>query len=415
MKKKVIGSILVGGIILLGAGFLMSQTKEGLEVETAFVQKGNISEYIEEVGVVISENTGSVFAPAAGKVTEVTKGVGELVDGGEVVVKIDSQQLSKQIMELEAGKSVLMAQYNEAIKPRDPKETEKLELQLNTQRSRIEEIQRQHDIHKTLYEAEAIPYEEYHAFVTQLEEAKAQAEAISLDLELLKKPVSENVIAGYKAQLKQIDIQIEKLRSQGDDYVVTAPLKGTIMTKTVEKGAYLQPGAELMTIGDGEALYIEGDILVSDIGKISPETAVEISHKDLGIENVKGVVRKIHPQAFSKVSDLGVEQKRIKVEIELQEKIDILRPGYDLDMKLIINSKQDVLLIPENAIFEMEGKNYVFVNENSTARLKEIQKGIESKRLVEVTVGLEEGEEVILSPDNKLEEGRTLKSAGPER
>ncbi|AOT71519.1 hypothetical protein [Geosporobacter ferrireducens] len=66
-------------------------------------------------------------------------------------------------------------------------------------------------------------------------------------------------------------------------------------------------------------------------------------------------------------------------------------------------------MISENAVFQQEGKAYVLVNENNIAVLREIQKGIESKKQIEVITGLQEGEEVILSPDVKMESGVGIK------
>ncbi len=406
--KKIIAVLFVGGA-LLTAGLLMINGSKAVEVETATVKKGDIAEYVEELGLVVSENKGSVFAPTAGRVTQVMVTIGDVVEKGDVLVQIDGQQLTRQIMELEARKSALTAQYNEAIKPIDGKEIEKLELQLGVQQKKVDEAKRQKDINEVLYEAEAISYEEYHVTIIALEQAEMQLEGIELDLELIRKPISTNIAANYKAQLKQLDIQMEQLRNQGEDFVVSAPLKGTVMAKSVEVGSYLQPGMQLMELGDREALYIESDVLVSEIGKINIGSRVEISHKDLGIEGVKGTVRKIYPQAFSKISDLGVEQKRIKAEIAIENKVEGLRPGYDLDLKMIIINKENALLIPQNAVFEKSGKTYVFVNENNTAALREIQKGIESRKQIEVISGLQEGEEVILAPDEKLEEGIILK------
>ena len=138
-------------------------------------------------------------------------------------------------------------------------------------------------------------------------------------------------------------------------------------------------------------------------------SVVEISHNDLSIEGIKGTVRKIHPQAMSKISDLGIEQKRVKVEINIEDSLEGLRPGYDLDVKIIINSRKNVLLVPENAVFEKEEKDFVFVNENGKAVLREINKGIESTKQIEVISGLKEGEMVIMSPDKSLEEGLAIK------
>ncbi|SNS50651.1 HlyD family secretion protein [Anaerovirgula multivorans] len=408
MKKKIVGIIAIIAVISVGAVLMMNRSK-AVEVEVAAVEKGNIAEYVEELGLVVSENKGSVFSPTTGRVTEVVVEVGDQVEKGEVLVKIDSQQLAREMMELEAKKSEVMARYNEETKPIDSREIEKLESQLATQERKVQEAERKRDNNKTLYEAGAISYEEYQVIIVDLEQEVAQLEEINLDLELLRKPVSENIASQYEAQLRQLDIQMEDLRSKGKDFVITSSLTGTVMMKEVEVGSYLQPGMQVMEIGDKEALYIESDVLVSEIGKVKVGSAVEISHKDLGIEDVKGTIRKIHPQAFSKISDLGIEQKRIKVEMDIEDTVEGIRPGYDLDVKIIVNSREDVLLIPENAVFQQNGKNYVFVNEGNAAVLREIQKGIESKRQVEVITGLQEGEEIILSPDEKLEKGIAIK------
>lgn len=408
MKKKVIGMIVILFMTMMAVVWFMNRNNV-VEVEIAAVKKDSIAEYIEELGVVMTEKKSNIFAPAAGKVTEVMVKVGDLVEAGDILVRMDGQQLSRQMMELEAQKSALMAQYKEVMEPVDGREIQKLELQITTQERRVQEAERKRDNHKTLYEAGAISYEDYHATVTALEVEEKQLDALLLDLEVLKKPVSENVISQYEAQLRQLDIQMEDLRSKEQDMVITSPIKGTVMIKEVEVGQYLQPGLHIMEIGDKDTLYVESDVLVGDIGNVKIGGSVEISHKDLDIEGMKGRVRKIHPQAFSKVSDLGIEQKRVKVEIDLEDTNEEIRPGYNLDLKIIIQRKEDALLIPESAVFQIKGKDHVFVNENNIARLREIKKGIESKREVEVIAGLEEGEEVILSPNEALEEGKTIK------
>ncbi len=53
----------------------------------------------------------------------------------------------------------------------------------------------------------------------------------------------------------------------------------------------------------------------------------------------------------------------------------------------------------------MEGKHFVFVNVDNKAELREVKKGLESQRQVEIISGLKKGETVILSPDEEIEEG----------
>ncbi|MDD4834606.1 MAG: efflux RND transporter periplasmic adaptor subunit, partial [Lutispora sp.] len=76
--------------------------------------------------------------------------------------------------------------------------------------------------------------------------------------------------------------------------------------------------------------------------------------------------------------------------------------------KIITAESQNTLLINEKAVFEHEGKSYVFVNKDGTAKMTQIEKGLESEEQIEVIKGLQEGEEVILSPDESIEEGNKI-------
>jgi HlyD family secretion protein len=175
----------------------------------------------------------------------------------------------------------------------------------------------------------------------------------------------------------------------------------------VEKGSFLQPGMGLVELGDTDDLYIQSDILVSEIAEVKEGQQVRITNTDLGIETT-GRLTKIHPNAFSKISDLGVEQKRIKVDIEMDSIPMGLRPGYDLKIMIIIDSSEETLLIPENSVFTIDHKDHVFVVENGTATLREVETGIRSGREVEVLSGLSQGDVVIQSPDSELEEGKAV-------
>jgi len=409
MKKKIIsGAIIVA--LVGGIGFYMSSRSTAIEVNTAIVTKGNLAKYVEEIGVVESKNQVNIYAPTAGMVAEVLVGVGDKVKQGDILVKLNGEKLSRQIAELEAQRSAVLAQYNEAKKSTDTRSIEKLELEIVDMQKRIKTAQETVNNKKALYNGGAISNEEYQNAIKDLDSQKSNLEKSKLDLDIMKKPVSENIIAQYEAQLKQLDIQREGLEKLGNDYTIVASIDGTVLSKLVEKGSYLQPGIHIMELGNTDELYIESDVLVGDIGNISEGALVKISNKDLRITDLEGVVKKIHPNAFSKISDLGIQQKRIKVDIDMKNTPENIRPGYDLDIKIITEAIENTLLIPENAVFSIDEKHFVFVNETDKAVLKEIEIGIESQRQVEVVSGLKEGEIIIQSPDENIEEGIIIKS-----
>lgn len=409
MKKKIIGIAIIV-IIAAGVGIYTNSLNKGVEVNTSTVLKGDIAEYVEEMGVIMVKNHVNIYSPIGGRVSEVFVDIGDEVKEGDILIRLDGEQLSRQIAELDAQRSAILAQYNEAKKPLDNKNIEKLKLDISQIESRIKTAEETVSDKKTLFEAGAISNEEYQNAVRNLESENSNLEKVKLDLELLSKPVSANIIAQYEAQLKQLDIKREDLVKTGEDFTITASMDGTVLQKQIEKGSYLQPGMHIMEIGNVDELYIESDLLIGDIVDVTEGSQVQISNKDIGLIDLEGVVKKIHPYAFSKVSDLGVEQKRVKVDIEMKDSAVELRPGYVIDIRIITDSKKDVLLIPENAVFKMDERKFVFVDENNKAILREIKTGIESQRLIEVNSGLNEGEIVILSPDENIEEGVKVRS-----
>lgn len=407
MKRKIGIGIIV--IFIVVAVVYVSGRNAAVEVNIAEVVRGDISEYVEELGVVKSKSSANVYANAVGTVTDVFVEIGDEVKKGDVLVKLDGEKLSRQIAELESQRSAILAQYNEAKKSVDSRTIEKLELEIKEIEKRIKTAEETVHNKKVLYDAGAISNEEYQNALRNLEAEENNLEKAKLDLELMKKPVSENTVIQYEAQLKQLDIQRRELEKSGENFTITSSIDGTVLNKLVEKGNYLQPGTHIIEIGNMNQLYIESDILVGDISKVYEKAKVMISNKDLGIENLEGMVEKIHPNAFSKISDLGLQQKRVKVDIEMKDTVNNLRPEYDLDVKIIANSKDNTLLIPENAMFNLDEKDFVFVIEKDRAVIREVKQGIRSARQVEILSGLEEGERVILSPDEKIKEGITVK------
>lgn len=407
MKKKIIIAVLIAIILIPISIYLLNYEKE-IEVSTSTVVKGNMQEFVEELGTVKIKNHEAIYSPVTGKITDVFMDVGQMVEAGNVLVKLDDDIIGRQISELNAQRSAIAAQYNQAKEPVDEKSIEIMEIGIRDIESKIKTAEESVETKKMLFQLGAISNEEYQSSIRNLDSEKSSLENAVLDLELLKKPVSSNLLAQYTALMKQIDVQKANLNATSKDFSISSSISGTVLQKLVEVGSFVHAGQHLMDIGNLEELYIESEILVGDINNIKEGQEVLISNDDLDIRDLEGTVTKIHPIAHSKVSDLGVEQKRVRIEIEMSSPLN-LKPGYDLDLKIILKEKDNTLLIPENAVFDMDNKKYVFVNEENIAILKEIKTGLESERNIEVLSGLKEGDLVILSPDSTVEEGVKLK------
>ena len=408
MKKKLLFIGVPAIAIIAAVGYFMS-ISGALEVNASRVIKGDIAEFVEERGTVLVRDSLGVFSPVSGEVLQVLVSSGDVVKEGESLVKLDGKQAVRQLAELDAQIISAQAQLNDAKRAGNVNSIASLELDIAELSANIKEDESKLNNLKALYDAGALSQEEYRSAERVLEGQKLALQKLKLQLNQLRSPVSQNIITQYESILKQLQIQRESLLDLQGDFEITAGISGTVMNLQVNRGEYLQPGMRIMEIGDISKLYIDADVLVGDIKGVDEGTKALISSKDLGTINIPGKVKLIHPNAFSKISDLGIEQKRIKVEIELEGPTEALKPGYDMEIKLITNESKDTLIIPENSVFKLDGKTFVFVEVNGRAELREVTTGLKSGRQIEVLSGLSEGELVIESPDPKLEEGSKIK------
>jgi HlyD family secretion protein len=408
MKKKIIWIGLIVLIIAIAA-YSITASKQPITVDMGIVEKGSIKEYIEETAIVQLEDETAIYSTEGGKVLEMTAEIGDEVKAGDVLLKMDDQSIELQIKNLEAQKQSIAAQYAAAKEPASAAELRKLNAMVQSAEIAYNEAKRMAENNKALYESGAVSLDIYQSSLAALASAESSWEAAKSNIAFVENGLSSNVKKQYEAQIAGIQANIQLLQKRRSDLTIVSPIDGIVLSRNIEKGAILQPGMLVFEIGNKEGIYLESDILIDDITNIKMGSSVLIENEDLGITSVEGTVRKIYPKAFSKMSDLGIGQKRVKIEIDFKESILDLKSGYDMTVKIITASKENTLLIDEKAIFEYQEKDHVFVNENGAAKLRAIEKGLESEDKVEILSGLKEGEKIILSPDDKLEEGTKIK------
>ena len=100
-------------------------------------------------------------------------------------------------------------------------------------------------------------------------------------------------------------------------------------------------------------------------------------------------------------SELGVEENRQRVEIDLPQSNQELSFGLKVETRVMIEEPKKALFIPEDAVYEKDLKKYVEVLEDKKPVEREVVTGIESNDNIEIKEGLKEGEKVILIYEKK--------------
>lgn len=187
---------------------------------------------------------------------------------------------------------------------------------------------------------------------------------------------------------------------------VTTPVAGKVLRVLHESEGVIQAGQPILEVGDPSALEVEAEVLSDDAVQIQPGMRVVLDR--WGGAPLEAVVRVIEPVGFTKVSALGVEEQRVLVIVDItspREAWQSLGDGYRVEATFVLWEGDDVLQVPNSALFRGDAGWQVFVHQDGVAQLREVTLGKRGGLRSQVTAGLTAGERVITHPDDSVSPG----------
>ena len=234
---------------------------------------------------------------------------------------------------------------------------------------------------------------------------RAEADGVSVREQELQ-------VAMLEADLRRSEAALQQAADQAGYTVIRAPIDGVVTRVNVVEGEYVQGGAIALPSADiamlvitSDDVWIECNIDESDVGKVAEGQEVDIFLTDA--EEFKGVVHHVSPSVRLVKGDV----RTFAVEIAVDEGVRELRSGISVDVDIIVESTEDAVSVLSFAIFDdKEGNEYVYVVDKGKARKQKITKGAEGIERTEITDGVKEGEQVIISLEAKgLRDGKKVK------
>jgi len=124
-----------------------------------------------------------------------------------------------------------------------------------------------------------------------------------------------------------------------------------------------------------------------------------------GDKPLAGTVTLVEPQAFTKISSLGVEEQRVNVIIDFldaPQQRNTLGDGYRVEARIVTWEHANVLKAPTSSLFREGTEWAVFVVNHGRAKLQLVQIGHRSGLEAEVLKGLQPKDQVIMHPSDKI-------------
>ncbi|MBV7273425.1 HlyD family efflux transporter periplasmic adaptor subunit [Clostridium sp. PL3] len=409
MKSK--KAVLVIGAIITCTFAALAYVKlqGGQKVETTVVAKGEIKQYVEDTATVKSSGKQTVYIEGSGKINSIKVSVGSSVKKGDVLLTMDKGDLELKLQDANAKIEAAKAELQGTDISNSVNKIEIAQAAVDVAKVTYEAAARDLNNKKKLYASGSISKQELNNSEDEYKNAEAALKSANYQLEDIKGGTPDYVKSQYLAQIEQSVILRDSVTRDLEKQQVVAPVDGVILEKMVDKNAPGTAGTAAFLIGDTKSLELEANILSDDVYKVKIGNEVEVSGKAIGSSLIKGKVIKIAPEAKEITSSLGVNQKRVPVTIEISGDLTLLKPDYDLDIKIVTEAKNNTLIVPDSALFDYKGSTCVFVVDSGKAIIRQVKKGIESEKIIEIVGGLKSGEKILSNPDNNIKEGMKIK------
>nr|WP_194246874.1 efflux RND transporter periplasmic adaptor subunit [Brevibacillus borstelensis] len=334
----------------------------------------------------------------SGKITSLPVKLGQPVKKGEVLFKLDETDLANTVAQQEAAYKVALANLKQSGSSTDQSLVQ-AQNSLKQAEQALTDAQLNQQRMKQLFDQGAISSQQFEQANTSLMNAQTAYENAKQTLETTKQKTTLQV---SEASVNQAAVALQNAREQLANAVVTAPISGFVSSVNGAVGQIASQGTPVVVIVNTNPLLVKANLSEQDITKVKVGTAVKVNIPILGKE-VEAKVSAVSPVMNSQLKAYPIE-------------ISIPNPSNELKADMVVNvtfagqvsGKEEELIVPRKAVFEREGKKFVFRIEDEVAKQVEVTTGEETSDQIVIKSGLAEGDKVVVKGQTLLQDGKKV-------
>jgi RND family efflux transporter MFP subunit len=345
-----------------GMGGAGAFARPPLTVEVAKAARATIAEQILVVGNLIGAATVEVVPKVSGRLRSVAVRLGDPVRQGQVIALVEDQEIQEQVKQAEASFEVARATVRQR------------EADLTLARSNLERS-------RSLFNRQLLPQQ-----TLDDTEARYQAAAAQLDL--------------ARAQFEQARARLEELRITLANTRIVSPVDGFVGRRHLDPGAFVGPNSPVASVVDIRTVRLVVNLVEKDLRRVEAGTPAVTEVDAYPGEQFIGRVARVAPV-------LDPATRTAEIEVEIPNPAFRLKPGMYARSRLTIGRRENALVVPRNAVVDVEGRRGVFVFDAAArqARFRPVDVGLQDDRQAEILGGLDDGQTVITTGAAALRDG----------
>jgi HlyD family secretion protein len=340
-----------------------------LPVRVVKITKGELPLRLEVSAVSEVRQKATVKAELTGKILEIRKHIGDYVQKGDIIIKIDDTEKKLALKDAEAQRLQALSKYLVNSMNLSFNLSEKDKTLLKNRKKDYEEMLRK--------------YKKGDVSELELHDSEDELLKVMIETGAMRDKVRKVVMG-----LTQAEIKLARARIDYERTSIKAPFSGIISEMKISEGETVSAGAEIFRIVNLNSLYLKAYALETESSKIKVGMKVRIKFTSFPDKHFYGRIKAISPE-------LSEKEETLPVYISLNNP-GYLRAGMRAEAEIEYKILKDVIKVPRKSILVRSERPLVFVVENNIALWRYIEMGDQNSEEVEVRSGVEEGEFVIV-------------------
>lgn len=333
---------------------------------------------------------------------------GQTTHRSEVILALDAADVRAQLAQARAD---LLAAQNDLRNARNggpPDQVAQLRGDLAAARVQVANLERNEKELEGLVAKQAATQDELAQTRANLAKARASLQALEAKKQDLTQR-SAAIVESAGLRANQAQDQVEALEEKVRSATVIAPFAGILYSLPVKTGDYVKIGDTLAEMADLRHVRVRAFVDEPDLGGLEPNQDVEVTWDAKPGQTWTGRTEQIPKQVVSRgMRSVG----EVLCSID-NAKLELL-PNVNVEVRILVNERRGVVVVPREAVGEDGGQHYVFVVEGNAVQRRNITVGIANASNYEVLAGLAEGDRVALPRDRRLRNGMEIRPTEDE-
>ncbi len=422
-RRYIIVGIAVVALLSVGALAYRLFSPDAAEVEVARAAAENSDVggiVLSASGYIVAHHKINVNSKVTGRVAWIGVEKGDKVKEGQVLVRLEDQEFRAQYEQAKGAAENARAYLQELENGSRPEEIQQAQHNLDEARATLANDKITLDRDRELWSQGVVSKQVFDDATAKFEADQQRANSLDKAFQLAKIGPRVEDIERAKGALLQAEGQEAYAKSWLDATVIRAPVNGTILERTAEKGELITSGfastaeggpqGEVVALADLNDIQVELDIAQDDFSKLGPNQKGIVTVDAYPDRKYDGVIAQISPEA-------NRQKATVQVKVQILNPDEYLRPEMNATVKFLANDKQSPqsgpagVFVPTTAVHDHDGKKVVFLAFNGKALMREVH--VTSQRSGGLLVqGLVGGESVITAGPQNLKDGDKIKIKG---